>query len=433
VIQNINVFPNLSVAPNGTALYNATMDNFAPRLGFAYQLRTAEGSQTVVRAGAGMFYDLGQGPVGGAFSNTPFEAITDLSGHSFPYSSTDAAPPATNLNPPFARVYAFPSTFRTPYTYQWNFALEQSLGTSQTVTLGYVGSAGHSLVRLEGFLAGQGGLPATFQQVGYITNGGFSKYNALQAQFRRRAANGLTILAGYTFAHSLDNVSTDSNFVTSARFLDPRRDYSSSDYDIRHTGTAAIDYDLPGGGNSLLARALFHGWSIDPVLTVRSAPPIDVNVIRNIGFGFAFLRPDLVPGVPLYLDDSNLPGGRGFNAAALSVPAALRQGNLGRNFFRGFPLFQADLALRRHFRLTEKLGLQVRVDAFNIFNHPNFSPEASELGFYFGGTLFPTAGFGVSNSMLASGMNTVSGGTGFSPLYQIGGPRSLQLGLKLEF
>jgi hypothetical protein len=433
VVQNINDFPNLSLAPNGTALYHATVDNVAPRFGFAYQLRTAERSQTVVRAGAGTFYDLGQGPVGGAFGATPFQAITNLSGHTFPYSSTDAAPPATTLNPPFARVYAFPKPLRTPYTYQWNLSVEQSLGANQTFTVGYVGAVGHSLVRSEFFLGGEAGLSSNFQQVISIENAGFSKYNALQAQFRRRAASGLTILASYTFAHSLDNVSTDSNFGSADRFLDPRRDYGSSDFDIRHTGSAAIDYDLPGGGNSLLARALLHGWSIDPVLTVRSSPPVDVIMVRDIGFGFTLLRPDLVSGVPLYLRNSGVPGGQAINPAVLAVPAQLRQGNLKRNFFRGFPLFQGDFALRRHFRLTEKLGLQVRVDAFNVFNHPNFSPEANDLGFVVGGSLFPTPGFGVSSSMLASGLNTVAGGTGFSPLYQIGGPRSLQFGLKLEF
>jgi hypothetical protein len=433
VVQNVNAFPNLTLAPNGRGLYHATRDNFAPRLGFAYQVRTADRSQTVVRGGAGIFYDLGQGPVGGTFGATPFEAIADLSGHTFPYSSTDASPLALDLNPPFARVYAFPNPYRLPYTYEWNLSVEQSLGASQSLTLSYVGSAGHGLVRSDFFLGGQDGLPTVFQQVISITNAGFSKYNALEAQFRRRATAGLTLLGSYTFAHSLDNVSTDSNFGNSGRFLDPRMDYGSSDYDIRQTGTVAVDYNLPGVGRSSVAKSLFRGWSIDMMLTARSSPPVDVNIIRNIGFGFAFLRPDLVAGIPLYLDDSTLPGGRAINPSALSISQTLRQGDLHRNFFRGFPLVQADFALRRHFHLTEKLGLDARVDAFNLFNHPNFSPEANQLGFVVGGALFPTPGFGVSSSTLASGLNTVAGGTGFSPLYQIGGPRSLQLGLKLQF
>jgi hypothetical protein len=244
----------------------------------------------------------------------------------------------------------------------------------------------------------------------------------------------LTVIASYTLAHSLDNVSSDANLGNAARFVNPELDYGPSDFDIRHTGTAALDYDLPKFSDNPVAKALFQGWSIDPVLTVRSAPPVDVLIVRDIGFGQTALRPDLVSGVPLYLHGSSFPGGTAINPAALTVAADQRQGDLGRNFYRGFPLVQADIALRRRFRLSENLGLQMRVDAFNVFNHPNFAPENNLFAVVTrGNQIIPINGFGLSPSMLASGLNTVGAGTGFNPLYQIGGPRSLQLAAKFEF
>jgi hypothetical protein len=117
-----------------------------------------------------------------------------------------------------------------------------------------------------------------------------------------------------------------------------------------------------------------------------------------------------------------------------------RQGTLGRNSLRGFPLWQFDLALRRQFNLTERLRFQFRAEAFNLFNHPNFGDPGTDmfgfsrmLGFAFGGQLFPLdPPFGRSPSMLARSLS--GGGTGgLNPLYQVGGPRSLQFALKLLF
>ena len=127
--------------------------------------------------------------------------------------------------------------------------------------------------------------------------------------------------------------------------------------------------------------------------------------------------------MPRYLHDSAAPGGRRLNKAAFAVPPAGRQGTLGRNSVRGFPLSQLDFSLRRKFPLGERLNLQLRADLFNAFNHPNF-------GAPFG--LLSDPLFGQSTKML--GRELGAGGDGsLSPLYQIGGPRSIQLGVKLQF
>jgi hypothetical protein len=132
----------------------------------------------------------------------------------------------------------------------------------------------------------------------------------------------------------------------------------------------------------------------------------------------------MVNGVPFYLDDPKVAGGRRINLAAFSVPPNGVQGNLGRNVLRGFSIGQLDLSLRRRIAVTERDSLLFRIDAFNVLNHPNFAIPNGIM-------TDPT--FGLSTQML--GRSLGSGGTsgGFSPLYQLGGPRSMQLSLTFQF
>lgn len=433
-VQSVTDLPAISLAPPGSSIYHATANNVAPRLGFAYQLRNSSLWTSVIRAGFGVFYDLGNAATGNIATGSPFRADAAVPNTAtFPFSPSVAAPPALTLNPPFSDlIFAYPTTLKQPYTYQWNFSFEQSLGIGQTMTVGYVGSAAHGLFRTDKFIGG--GLPADFTEVDFVNNLGYSHYSALQAQFRRRATKGLAILTTYTWSHSLDNGSSDAiSGGPPGQFVNPNLDYASSDFDIRHTGSLALDYEFPRAGGPPIAKAVLNGWALDPVVTLRSSPNVNVFVIRNIGFGFYDFRPDLVPGVPLYVDDPSAPGGRRINALALSVPTQAVQGDLGRNFFRGFQLVQADLAIRRTFHITERLQLQGRVEAFNLFNHPNFSPNSGFLGTVVSGHLFQQSAFGVSQNMLNNGLSGSAIGVGFSPLYQIGGPRSLQFAVKLAF
>jgi hypothetical protein len=117
------------------------------------------------------------------------------------------------------------------------------------------------------------------------------------------------------------------------------------------------------------------------------------------------------------------PGGKILNGAAFTAPPTGQQGNFGRNVLRGFGAWQADVAFQRQFHFTEKVGLRFRGEFFNLFNHPNFGPPDNNL---------TDALFGQSTQTLASSL-AGGVGAGFNPLYQIGGPRSIQLALKLQF
>jgi hypothetical protein len=131
--------------------------------------------------------------------------------------------------------------------------------------------------------------------------------------------------------------------------------------------------------------------------------------------------------VPVYLTGPQFPGGVALNKAAFVNPSAGQQGNLSRNQLRLFGAWQEDFSLRRQFKLREKLAFQFRAEFFNIFNHPNFgNPTALNLR-------ISSAVFGLSTQTLASSLGSGGQAGGFSPLYQIGGPRSIQFGAKLIF
>src|SRR5260370_25634598 len=130
-----------------------------------------------------------------------------------------------------------------------------------------------------------------------------------------------------------------------AQFLNPASDYSSSDFDLRHSGTIAIDYDPARLARSRLIAAFVKGWSLDSLLIIRSSPTVNVVVNRDIGFGRYDFRPDVVPGEPTYVADAAAPGGLRINRNAFSVPVFLRQANLRRNALRGCPLVHFDLAV----------------------------------------------------------------------------------------
>ena len=203
-----------------------------------------------------------------------------------------------------------------------------------------------------------------------------------------------------------------------------------SDYDLRNTFSGAVSYDIPGPGRAVLKQIL-GSWFTDSIIYAGSAPPVNVVTGNNpypdtsLSGADSVQRPNVVPSVPFYLYPSGTPGGKVINAAAFTAPVpATAQGNLGRNALRGFGATQWDLTLRRQFRFTDHLSLQTRGDFFNILNHPNFGNPINYL---------TSPQFGQATQMLNNYLGSGGQSGGLNPLYQIGGPRSTQLALKLQF
>jgi hypothetical protein len=297
------------------------------------------------------------------------------------------------------------------------------MGSSQSVSLTYIGVIGRDLLRLVELFNPN----LNFQSVNVTDNTATSDYHALQLKFQRRLSSGLQGLASYSYSHSIDIASSDAamNLNTPGFFADPHIDRGDSDFDIRHSFTAGVTYDLPSPGSQKFAHTILGGWSMDSFVLARSAPPVDVVGSTSFAAGVILApRPNLNPGVPIVLYGSQYPGGKIFNKAAFTAPPAGQQGNFGRNVLRGFGAWQADVGLQRQIRVTEKVGLRFRTEFFNIFNHPNFGNPNNTL---------TSPLFGHSTQTLASSLGSGGANGGFSPLYQIGGPRSIQLALKLQF
>jgi hypothetical protein len=431
--NGVSDLATMTLASAGTPLWHAQKDDFAPRLGIAWNPR----SNFVIRAGAGIFYDLGYSTAAIGMSAFPYAQERVIPGTSFPLNVGNAMPPPFTTSPPVPFLSVVDPNHVLPRTYQWNTAMEQGFRNTDVLTLTYLGAAGRKLMRRDISYAPNSNFTGEFD---VLNNGGDSNYNALQAQYRHRLRHRLQTLLSYTWAHTIDNVSSDGNFANVPPGAEPASlDRGPSDYDIRHTFSGALSYDIPGPGSGVL-KQVFGNWSTDSIIYARSAPPVNVVTGSNpfpstLLFGAnSVQRPNVVPGQPFYLYQSGAPGGKIINVAAFCAsPSCLpplpptAQGDLGRNALRGFAVTQWDITIRRQFRFTERFSLQARGDFFNILNHPNFGSPTNYLS-----AQSPTP-FGYASHMLANYLGGGGQNGGLNPLYQIGGPRSIQLALKLQF
>jgi hypothetical protein len=406
--------------PAGTPLYPTKYDDVAPRIGLAYRIHNTPGRETIFRGGFGVFYDLGTNIAGSVATFWPFLRLNTNFFQPFPFSPAFAAPIPFSLNPPYGELTTIDPKIKIPRTYQWNATLEHGLGASQTLTLAYVGASGRDLARNVVLYTTNVPLGNTIE-----ATGGTSNYNALQVQYKRRLYKQFQALASYTWSHSIDTQSVNAGFNNSAN---PNLDRASSDFDVRHSLSLALTYQPLGGNFGTIGNLLTHHWAVDAIYAAQTAKPVDLSATINLNASAPLAqRPDFVPGVPYFLVGSQYPGGKALNPAAFTYPPAFpapgSQGDVPRNFFRGFNLSQLDVALHRDFPLHDRLSLQFRAEAFNVLNEPNFGPYDPNISDQL---------FGQSTSTLNSSLN--GGGSGaLSSIYQIGGPRSLQLALKLIF
>jgi len=418
--QNPATPVNITAAPSGTSLYKTTWTNFAPRLGVAYLLDPRSGHETTLRGGFGMFYDLGSGIISQAASGWPyFRQENFLQGTFFPLPASQAEPPPFSLQPPIESIYGAVNGLKLPVTYQWNLTVERAIGASNAISIGYVAAANRNLLRQEYWVNPNANVTYAY----LLTNDSFSNFNSLQIQFQRRLSHGVQALVSYTYGKSLDTASNDSTSHLIAPTINPNQDYGPSDFDIRQSLSAAFSYNLPG---ARYLKALTSHWALDGVVSARSATPVDVTYSADLGYGLYNWRPDYVYGQPLYIADPNVAGGRRFNPNAFEFPDTYpgRQGTLGRNVMRGFPVEQLNLTIRREFPLRERAKLQFRIEMFNALNHPSFADPSGAM---------QSTQFGYSTQTVAQSLGQGGVNAGLNPLYQVGGPRSIQLALRIAF
>jgi hypothetical protein len=437
----LNSIENLlqaQLAPPNTRLYKTQWGNFAPRAGIAWRLNRS--GDFVFRAGSGIFYDLGSGPALRGYTSFPFNSQRTLTNVPFPVPASEITASPFNTNPPYnATFYVMDPNLNLPYTVHWNATLEKGLGNSQMISLAYVGNTASRLLRTEILrnitALGQPqnnvinpNLFAPTASVFLTRNASESNYHSLQVQFQRRMAKGLQAMASYTWSKAIDNMSDEATAGLPAGGIPGfnvalDREFAPANFDLRHVLTAAVTWEMPYVGSGF-GRALTRGWALDSILRLRTGFPVTVitQAIDPLNFG-TNRRVDYLGG-PVWIDDPKAPSGRRLNSAVFRVPVRGEQGSLGRNSIRGLGAQQLDLALRREFSLRESLRLQFRVEAFNLTNHPNFGLPSSSFG-------IPQ--FGLITSMLNRSLGAGGTSGGLSPLYQVGGPRSLQLSMRILF
>jgi hypothetical protein len=417
----VGTYPNFTVGSPDEPFYATTKRNFAPRLGLAWQVRDSAPWGLILRTGTGVFYDLGAG-MSGSLSDNLYQRTRTSANVVFPLSSTVLVPIPIPATAPYSIVTTTDPNLKLPYSLHWNVSFEQSLGRSQTLQAGYVGSEGERLLQTQFYLNPN----SSFQQLRFIRNAAESNYHALQLRFQRRLGETLQTLVSYTWSHSIDNTSGDDVVYSPPAILNSHTDRGASDFDVRHVFNAGLTWRLRLHTAGPRLRRIANGWSVDPVWRYQSAPPVtpyETRVFPGLS-GSIRTRPDLVAGVPLYLESNNYAGGRALNPSAFRQITDARQGTLGRNVLRAFPLTQLDLSLRRDFAVGERLRLQFLADAYNLFNHPCFAAPVLDVN---------NALFGMSQQNYGSGLGAGGVNGGINPLYQVGTPRSLQFALKLRF
>jgi len=403
---------------NGTAPWPMRYGQLAPRIGLAWRLPWRG---VVLRAGGGLFYDPTLGASINPINGAPFNSWL-LAGTGPGIDSSTGSPgtsqPSQGTSADVERFLSdTPPPLHLPASYQWRVSLEKRTGGG-VASAAYVGATGRNLLGNQAYVEPDTGI--LDRQIA-LTEGS-SNYQAAQFRYSGTFTRDLYGSAAYTWSHSIDDGSNDSSLFLihpGYQLSDAR---GSSNFDIRQELTAALSYRMHGNS---LPEALRH-WTVSGIFRARSGFPIDVMSSQPpLGQGFDNAgRPDLVPGVPVWITDASVAGHRRLNPAAFRAPSAGVTGSLGRNAITGNGLAQLDASLRREFPLLRQLSLEVSVNIFNVLNHPAFANPVSFLSSPFFGQ--PTS---MQNLMLGSGTPN----TGLPPLFQTGGARAGEFSFRFTF
>jgi len=498
--QLANFDPSLGMIQVGKQIsspYNTDYKNLAPRVAFDWDL--FGNGKTVLRAGAGIIYEIPHISVFIGQNNTEAQGLaliptglplTDINGNPIPspgnitattrafgdfdpelYNNWQAGGPIFGDLSPGAvvcsyvpeegtynpcPVFGVNHNIKTPFVTNWNVNLERTLWQDAGLTVAYVGTKGNRLYSVRDINQNsyandsqgdeQSGRPLLNQYpylsfIDMLGNGDNSVYHSLQVTLKQRTHKGLYFIAGYTWAHSIDDSSSNRSFNIQDS-NNPGAERGNSDFDIRHRFTFATTYQFPshpGYGQWL------QGWGINSILTAQSGEPLffydDGDDISYSGeftdrWNFTGNPRDLhwskttpIPWIPdgstdpACLATATTPGllanleyyGCYHQGSAIMTPPEDGTfGNMGRNIARGPAYFDWDFSVIKNFKWHDRLRLEARAEFFDILNHPNFSGIDTDL---YDET---TVGLAYYTTDIAAS----------NPVVGSGGARHIQFGLK---
>ncbi|HZR56333.1 MAG TPA: TonB-dependent receptor [Terriglobales bacterium] len=361
-------------------------------------------------------------------------------------------------------ILAVNQHLKTPYVSSWNLNIQHSFTNNLVLQVGYVGNEGTKLLSLYDINQNvpaldtlgdeQSGRPYNSQfpflhVINYLSNSYTSNYNGLQSTLTMRTSHGLSFVAGYTYAHALDYLS-DNRGINAENAYDLRNEYGSSDFDIRHRFTFTTSYVVPGKKSW---GQMLEGWQLNSILTLQSGQPWNVmDTGDDISLtGESSDRWDFF-GNPADFTSSSIPiqyysgtsnpacvakatspgllaslGNFGCYAKGNSVmlpPIAGTFGTMHRNMFRDAGFRNWDLSVSKNWKFGERFTTQFRGEFFNVLNHPNFAnPAGANVAYGFNDPSAGNFGCGCATPDVAAA----------NPVVGSGGPRAIQLGLKLLF
>ncbi len=401
-----------------SAPYKTDWNNVAPRFGFAW--RAFGGPATVVRGGAGIFYAHPFDHGAPSSASLGFEKsgalATPDNGLTAPFFLKDGVPPLTVETgsrdagygavpvgrPTTTAVTFFERNRKTGYAQQFNLGVQQELPGRMVLELAYIGNASRHLPgpnlsinqippdRLRPGATQRDRPFPHFSGVSIVLPAiGRSDYHAGTARLEKRFSHGFSFLATYTYSKFLndtDEGGSDAGDVgVYSDFYNRKADYGPSGNDIRHRLTVSSVYELPiGRGKRFLSThwlgQIVGGWTMGVLGALQSEPPFSVITQTNTSNAFSAggLRADVV-GNPV-LPSSERTLSRWFNTDAFAQPAPFTFGNSARGILRGDGVINFDMSLARSVSLGRARVLQLRMELFNAFNHPNFGLPGHTLG-----------------------------------------------------
>jgi hypothetical protein len=391
-------------------LWTGPAIRFAPRVAAAWRL--TERGDTVLRASWSLFYDTGSAAATDQLNGIPYQELQTPTG-----SPTDIYDPSQLTTVQLG--YGYSQHFRLPVYQRWSAQIQHDWHHRDSVAVSYSGMTGTGELRRQIILDPSPALGA----LTFASSDGRSQYQGFSFLYKRTLANGLQANAGYTWSHSMDVNSSDSSVFLISAAHNTSVDRGSSDFDVRHAVNASLTYSTPAQVRGWAGR-LISPWTFGGMVSARSGFPLDVLVSETLdGFAIANYRPTQFFNVPAWMADLRVPGGRSLNPNAFGYPLA-GQIPIGRNVLRGFGMWQADVTAERSVWKRDAMQLTLRADAYNVTNHAQFSDPVRYAS---------NPMFGQSQSALNLMFGSGSPGSGQSPAFLMGAPRSVQLGLRFSF